>query len=56
MIDFLRKRKNPNGSFSCSLNEESDLRSTYAALIIMRLLNIESEELNSIIVEYTLSC
>ncbi len=38
--NFLKSMKNQDGSFKCCLNEESDLRSTYAALVTMKILNI----------------
>ena len=56
MYKFLMSLKNEDGSFSVSLGAEADLRSTYSALVIAKMLNIMTNDLTKNVLEYCKSC
>lgn len=56
MYRYLKSMKNENGSFYASLGAESDLRSTYACIIVAKILNLLTPELTKNTVEFTKKC
>lgn len=48
--------KNNDGSFNCSINGEKDLRATYCALVIAKLLNIKNNKIFENVIDFILSC
>ncbi len=53
---MLIQLKNDDGSFKTSFFDESDLRGTYAAVIIIKLLEIKDDILEKNLVEFVLNC
>lgn len=53
---FLQKCKNSDGSFRISPNQETDMRATYCAIAIYKLLNLKIEGFLDGIPEYIASC
>lgn len=56
MEKFLLSVKNKNGSFNCSQLGEMDLRATYCALVISKLLNIKNKDIYENVSEFIKSC
>ena len=56
MYKFLLSLKNEDGSFSVSLGAEADLRSTYSALVIAKMLNILTDDITKNVLEFTKAC
>lgn len=56
MLRFLLSVKNADGSIRLADRGETDLRGSYIAVIITRILNINSEKLNSKMVDFISSC
>ena len=56
MYEMLLKLKNKDGSFAASIGMESDLRSTYSALVIASMLNMLTPELTENVVDFVKSC
>ena len=56
MENFLLRVKNENGSFNCNELGEMDLRATYCALVIAKLLDIKNDKIFYNVFEFISSC
>ena len=56
LYDNILSLKNEDGSFHVALWEESDIRSTFSALIICYYFNMLTDDITNNVLEYTLKC
>lgn len=53
---FLKRVKQPNGSFAMHVDGETDIRGAYCAIAVARLTNVYDKELFAKTVQWVLSC